>query len=69
MLNSFEMIFRQFAYRRACRAISRAENASWYMGQLLRNRLDLGLASPAEVMQTVGAWKTTAKQAATAQSK
>jgi hypothetical protein len=57
MIKSVEVLFRRLAYRRAYRAISRCQGSSWYMGELLRKRLDTGLATPGEVLATIGSWK------------
>ena len=61
MLGNLEVMFRDLAYRRAVRAIGRVQSSSWFLGELLGNRLRAGLATPAEVLATIGAWQAAAQ--------
>jgi hypothetical protein len=58
MFQNLEVLFRRLAYRRAFRAIHRAQGSSWYMRELLKRRLETGLSTPHEVLATIGSWKS-----------
>jgi hypothetical protein len=60
---SLEGILRRLALRLALRALDHARRSSWYLEEVLRNRLAAGLATPAEVLAAIGAWKAAAKHA------
>jgi LytS/YehU family sensor histidine kinase len=57
MLSSIEQILQRMACRRAHRALRRANGTSWYLRELLRKRLELGLVTPSEVISAVGSWR------------
>ena len=61
MLSNLEMILRHLAYRLAFLAIHRARRSSWYIQELLRNRLATGLATPTEVLAIIWSLRATSK--------
>lgn len=61
MTNTLGGLFRGLAYRRALHAIGRIRRSSWYLGEVLGNRLAAGLATPAEIMASAWSLKSVAK--------
>jgi hypothetical protein len=49
------------ALRHALRALRHARRSSWYLQEVLRNRLASGLATPAEVLAVLVAWKASSR--------
>jgi|GEM_PF-5076113 hypothetical protein len=61
MLSNLEKILRHLTYRLAFLAIRRARSLSWYIRELLRNRLATGLVTPAEVLATIWSLRAASK--------
>jgi len=58
MIKGLGGVLSHLAYRRAFNAIHSVRETSWYMVQLLENRLTAGLATPADILASACSLKT-----------